>query len=559
MKATLYAALLTAACPLAALAQTANEIRDAEKTPQHVLTYGMSYNHQRHSPLSQINRDTVKRLVPAWSYSMNNNTGEESQPLVYKGVIYITSHDKTIAINALTGKEIWKTPVEYPPDTTRVVCCGIVNRGAAIYEGKLFRTTLDARVIALDMNTGKELWATKSGDAKDGIAMTNAPLIANGVLITGMAGAEYGSRGYIEGYDPDTGKRLWRLYTVPRPGEPGADTWPDHAANASGGSSWTTGAYDPELDLVFWGTGNPAPWNALLRKGDNLYTDCVLAIRPRTGELVWHYQMSPNDPFDHDNITAIVLAELPINGKPTKVVLQVARNGFVYLLDRKTGQLMSANPYVKVTWATHIDKETGRPEWTETTKTALALTDEIETWPHITGGTNWFPYSFNPRTGLAYVNTADWGMKYKPDPIEEIRNLKPGDSHRAVKITPIFSPDGIRGHLRAIDPLTGKAKWETPFKSPNWAGTLVTDGGLVFTGELTGEFIAVDSDTGKIVWQFQTPSGIVGQPVTWEHNGKQYVTVTSGTGGVYVLKTPDPNLVHVPPGGTLWTFTLLDQ
>jgi len=340
MKATLYAALLTVTCPLAALAQTADEIRNADKTPQHVLTYGMSYNHQRHSPLSQINRDTVKRLVPAWSYSMNNNTGEESQPLVYKGIIYITSHDKTVAINALTGKEIWKTPVEYPPDTTRVVCCGIVNRGAAIYEGKIFRTTLDARVIALDMNTGKELWATKSGDAKDGIAMTNAPLIANGVLITGMAGAEYGSRGYIEGYDPDTGKRLWRLYTVPRPGEPGADTWPDHAANASGGSSWTTGAYDPELDLVFWGTGNPAPWNALLRKGDNLYADCVLAIRPKTGELVWHYQMSPNDPFDHDNITAIVLAEIAINGKPTKVVLQVARNGFVYLLDRAKDMLI---------------------------------------------------------------------------------------------------------------------------------------------------------------------------------------------------------------------------
>jgi len=239
--------------------------------------------------------------------------------------------------------------------------------------------------------------------------------------------------------------------------------------------------------------------------------------------------------------------------------LQAARNGCFYVLARKTGQLISANPYVKVTWATYIDKETGRPEWTETTKKALSLTEEIETWPHITGGTNWFPYSFNPRTGLAYVNTADWGMKYKPDPIEEIRNLKPGESHRAVKITPIFNPDGIRGHLRAIDPLTGKSKWATPFKSPNWAGTLVTEGGLVFTGQLTGEFIAVDSETGKVVWQFQTPSGIIGQPVTWEHNGKQYVTVTSGTGGVYVLKTPDPNLTHVPPGGTLWTFTLLDQ
>jgi len=559
MKSVIYAALLLAACPVAALGQTTDELLNAQRTPQNVLTYGMSYSQQRFSPLNQINRQTVKRLVPAWSYSMNNNTGEESQPLVYNGVMYITSQNKTVAVDALSGKEIWNTPVDYPPDTTRVVCCGIVNRGAAIYEGKVFRTTLDSRVIALDMKTGKQLWSVKSGDAKDGIAMTSAPLIADGVLITGMAGAEYGSRGYVEGYDPKDGTRLWRRYTVPRPGEPGADTWPDHAANASGGSSWTTGSFDPELDLVYWGIGNPAPWNALLRRGDDLFTNSILALRPKTGEVVWHIQMSPNDPFDHDNITSIILADMTIGGKPAKVLLQAGRNGFYYVIDRKSGQLIAANPYVKVTWASGVDKETGRPEWTETTKKAIAYTEEIQTWPHISGGTNWYPSSFDPRTATAYVNTTDYGMKYRPDPVEEIENLKPGDPHRAVKITPIFNADGMRGHLRAIDPLTGKAKWAIPFKSPNWAGTLVTAGGLVFTGELTGEFIAVDSDTGKILWQFQTPSGIIGQPVTWEHDGKQYVTITSGTGGVYVLKTPDPNLAHVPPGGTLWTFKLLDE
>ena len=559
MKAVIYAAVLIAACPLSAFAQTADEIKNAEKTPENILTYGMSYTQQRFSPLTQINHDTVKRLVPVWSYSMNNNTGEESQPLIYNGVMYITSQDKTVAIDALTGKEIWKTLVEYPSDTTRVVCCGIVNRGAAIYEGKVFRTTLDARVIALDMKTGKEIWSVRSGEPKDGIAMTGAPLIANGVLITGMAGAEYRSRGYIEAYDPGDGKRLWRHYNVPRPGEPGADTWPDNAINAIGGSSWTTGSYDPDLDLVYWGVGNPAPWNALLRKGDNLFTNSILALRPKTGEVVWYIQMSPNDPFDHDNITSIILADLTINGQSAKVLLQAGRNGFYYVVDRKTGQLIAANPYIKVTWATSIDKETGRPEWSETTKKAIAYNEEIETWPHISGGTNWYPSSFDPRTNTAYVNTTDYGMKYKPDPIDEIKDLKPGDSHRAVKITPIFNADGMRGHMRAIDPMTGQSKWSIPFKSPNWAGTLVTAGGLVFTGELTGEFIAVDSDTGKIIWQFQTPSGIIGQPVTWEHDGKQYVTVTSGTGGVYVLKTPDPNLTHVPPGGTLWTFALLDQ
>jgi alcohol dehydrogenase (cytochrome c) len=250
MKSALCAALLIVACPVAALAQTADEIKNAEKTPQNVLTYGMSYSQQRFSPLSQINRNTVKRLVPVWSYSMNNNTGEESQPLIYNGVMYVTSQDKTVAIDALTGREIWKTPIEYAADTTRVVCCGIVNRGAAIYEGKVFRTTLDARVIALDMKTGKEVWSVKSGEPKDGIVMTGAPLIANGVLITGMAGAEYGSRGYIEAYDPNDGKRLWRHYNVPRPGEPGANSWPNDAANASGGSSWTTGSYDPDLEQI---------------------------------------------------------------------------------------------------------------------------------------------------------------------------------------------------------------------------------------------------------------------------------------------------------------------
>jgi alcohol dehydrogenase (cytochrome c) len=559
MKLVLCAALLIAACPVAALAQSADEILNAEKTPQNVLTYGMSYSQQRFSPLTQINRDSVKRLVPAWSYSMNNDTGEESQPLVYDGVIYITSQNKTVAVDALTGKEIWNTPVEYPADTTRVVCCGIVNRGAAIYRGRLFRTTLDAHVLALDMKTGKVIWNVKSGDAKEGVAMTGAPLIADGVLITGMAGAEFDSRGYVEAYDPETGKRLWRHYTVPRPGEPGADSWPDHGAHASGGSSWTTGSFDPDLDLVYWGIGNPAPWNALLRKGDDLYTNTILALRPKTGEVVWYYQTSPNDPFDHDNITSIILATLTVDGKPTKVLLQAGRNGFYYVIDRKSGQLVAANPYVKVTWATGIDKETGRPQWTETTKLAIAANQVIKTWPHITGGTNWYPSSFDPRTQTAYVNTTDYGMNYQPDPVDEIKDLKPGDPARAVKITPIFNADGMRGHLRAINPLTGTSKWSIPFKSPNWSGTLVTAGGLVFTGELTGEFIAVDSDTGKMLWKFQTPSGIIGQPVTWERDGKQYVTVTSGIGGVYALKTPDPNIKHVPPGGSLWTFKLFDQ
>jgi len=557
MRKLILATLMSVAVPGLALAQSDADLRNAAKNPQAVLTYGMSYSQQRFSPLKQINRQTVKRLVPAWTYSMENNTGEESQPMVKDGVIYITNHNMTAAVDALTGREIWKSKIEYEPDALKVVCCGIVNRGGALYDGKFFRTLLDGRVQALDQKTGKEVWSVRSGDFKEGMAMTGAPLIANGVVITGVAGAEFGVRGYIEGYDPATGKRLWRHYTVPKPGEPGSNTWPDNAARASGGSSWTTGSYDPELDIVYWGIGNPSPWDPLDRKGDNLYTDTILAVKPKTGEMVWFYQTSPNDPFDHDNVNSIVLADLKIDGKMQKVVLQACRNGFFYVLDRANGKLLAANPYVKVTWASHVDMETGRPVWSETTKKILDHVEHVTTYPSISGGTNWFPMSFSPLTRLAYVNTLNIGMEYEALPAEQVRDIKVGErtGPNTVKLKNVY--DGDRGYLKAIDPLTGKAKWQLGFTSPNWAGTLVTAGGLVFTGELTGEFIAVDIDTGKIVWQFQTPSGIIGQPVTWERNGKQYVTVTSGAGGVYFERIPDPNLVHVPKGGSLWTFRLM--
>jgi alcohol dehydrogenase (cytochrome c) len=522
----------------------------------------MSYSQQRFSTLKQIDKQTVKRLVPAWSYSLDNNTGEESQALVLDGVVYITSHDKTVAINAETGKEIWKSMVTYPAEATKTVCCGIVNRGGALYNGKFFRTILDGHVQALDLKTGKEIWNVRSGGSEDGLAMTGAPLVANGVVITGVAGAEFSSRGYIEGYDAQTGKRLWRLYTVPRPGEPGANTWPNNAANAAGGSAWTTGSYDPDLDLVYWGTGNPSPWNAIDRKGDNLYTDSILAVRPKTGEIVWHYQTSPNDPFDYDNVQALVLAEINVGGGPRKVLLQAARNGFFYVLDRTNGELLAANKYVKATWADHIDMATGRPVWSEATKKILDHVEKIQNWPFIGGGTNWYPMSFSPLTGLAYVNTTNIGVEYEPLPPETIKtlNLTAGDRSggNTVKTSNIYPDPDPRGYLKAIDPMSGAAKWQLGTKSPNWAGTLVTAGGLVFTGELTGEFIAVDADTGKLLWQFQTPSGIVGQPVTWELDGAQYVTVTSGIGGVYA-RQPDPNIAHVPRGGSLWTFKLLPQ
>jgi len=543
---------------MTALAQTADELKNDDKTPGDVLTYGMGYSQHRFSPLTQINRQTVKRLVPAWSYSMADNRGLEGQALVKDGVVFLTDHEKTVAVDALTGREIWKTMIEYPPETTRVVCCGIVNRGAALFDGKLYRTTLDANVIALDAKSGKEVWRTKSSDPKDGYSMTVAPLVANGVVIAGVAGAEYGIRGYLEGFDAQTGKSLWRTYTIPEKGQPGSETWPGDTWKQGGGSTWITGSYDPDLDLVYWGTGNPAPWNPLNRKGDNLYTNSVLAFQPKTGKVVWHFQMTPGDPFDYDGVNEWILADLPVDGGTRKVVMHADRNGYLYVIERATGKLVAANAFVKVNWADGIDKETGRPVWSAETKAVVDKGEKQRIYPAVSGGKNWGPMAFDPTRRLLYINTNEWGMDYEPAPVEQVANLKAGQPHYGVKFPAAFDADK-RGLLRATDPLTGKAKWELPFKSPNIAGVLATAGGLVFTGMLTGEFIAVDADTGKIVWQFQTPSGIVGQPITWEKDGKQYVTVTSGIGGVYALKMGDPNVAKVPAGGSLWTFKLFED
>ena len=560
MRPMMFAALLSAALPAVALAQSADELKNDDKTPGDILTYGMGYSQQRYSPLTHINRDNVKRLVPAWSYSMADNRGQQAQPLVKDGVMYLTDHEKTVALDPISGKEIWKSMIEYPPETTRVVCCGIVNRGAAIFEGRLFRGTLDGNMIALDIKTGKELWRTKSSDPKDGYSITGAPLLANGVVITGVAGAEFGHRGYLEGFDPQTGKQLWRTYTIPAPGEPGAETWPGESGLHGGGSTWITGSYDPELDLVLWGTGNPAPWNPAHRQGDNLHTNSILAIQPKTGKIVWTYQMTPNDPFDYDGVNELVQAELSIDGTPRKVIMQANRNGFLYVIERATGKLLKANKFVKVNWADRIDLATGRPVWSDVTKAALEG-KAVQVWPHLTGGKNWHPMSFSPETKLLYLNTMDFGWDYQPLAPAEVADLKPAQPHYGIKrpFVYIFDDPNGRGYLRAIDPLTGQSKWAVPFKSPNFAGTLVTAGGLVFTGTLTGEFMAVDSDTGKTLWEFQTSAGIVGQPVTWERDGKQYITITNGATGPYAMRSGDPNIANVPAGGSVWTFKLFEE
>ncbi len=559
MKAVILASALAISFACGASAQTYDDLLKDEKTPQDVLTYGMGYSAQRFSPLKKINKNTVKRLVPAWSYSMGDNRGVEAQAVVRDGVVYITDHEKTVAVDALSGKQIWKSVIEYPPETTRVVCCGIVNRGAVLYDDKVYRTTLDAQVIALDAKTGKEVWRTKSSSPAEGYSMTVAPLVVKGIVIVGVSGSEFGIRGYLEGYDAKSGERLWRTYTIPAPGEPGSETWAGESMKTGGGSTWITGSYDPDLDTVYWGVGNPAPWNPLGRKGDNLYTNSMLALDPKSGKVKWYYQMSPNDPFDYDGVNELVLADVKVNGEPRKVIMQANRNGFLYVVDRINGKLISANKFTTVTWATHVDLQTGRPVWSDATKAIIEKGQRQRIFPSATGGKNWQPMSFSPKTGLLYVNTINVGWDYEPLPVEQVAHLKAGQPFQGVKRESAFEDPNVRGALKAIEPVTGKVRWEVPGKSPNMSGTMVTAGGLVFTGKLTGEFVAYDADNGKELWSFQTPSGIVGQPITWEMDGKQYVTVTSGIGGVYALRSGDPNLANVPPGGSLWTFRLMDK
>jgi alcohol dehydrogenase (cytochrome c) len=552
MKHLWIAAAIAAGLPLAVHAQSAADLNKGISNTHDILNYGMDYGQQRYSTLTQINKESVKHLIPVWNYSYDDSKSEESQPLIYNGIIYVTTNSATMAVDAKTGRQIWKTKIEYPPETLRVVCCGVINRGAAIYEGRLFRGTLDANVIALDVKTGKELWRSNAGDIKAGFTMTGAPLIADGILMTGISGAEFGTRDFIDGWDPATGKHLWRTYTIPEPSDPNGNTWPGDTWKLGGGSTWITGSFDPELHTVYWGVGNPGPFNATGRKGDNLYTCSVLAMEPKTGKIKWFYQFSPNNPYDYDSVAEMVLATIDVKGTPTKVLMDANRNGFFYVIDRTTGKLVAANPYVKVTWAAGIDMASGRPIDTEVSVKARKG-EPTEIWPSILGGKNWEPMSFSQKTGLAYANTLNFGGNYKAVPAV----YKQGDWYVGMDLSnPWVFPQGPRGFLKAIDPMTGKSKWEVPSDMPRFSGVLSTAGGVVFSGQLTGEFEAFDADTGAKLWHFQTGSGIEGMPVTWEQDGTQYVAVSVGYGGVYSLFSGDARLGGVPAGGSMWVFAV---
>ena len=550
----ILAALLCCWCSHA-LAQTAQELIDNPKNSENVTTFGMGYQLNQYSPLNQINKSNVKRLVPIWTTSLSNDAGELAQPSIYNGVMYVVNGNWTFALDVATGQPIWRTPVEYERAAARVGTAGALMRGGAtIYNGRLFRQSLDCHVIALDMKTGKQIWKQKFADYKEGYIGVIAPLVANGVVITGMAGGDRTTRGFLDGWDPDTGQHLWRRYTIPAPGEPGSETWPKDIPDAwkyGGGATWQNGSYDPELDLVYWGTGNAEPYNPAYRGGlDSLYTASVLALRPKNGELVWHYQYMPNESFDLDGSAEPVIADLSINGQVRKVLMVANKNGFLYLIDRTHGGLIAAHPYVKVNWASHIDSKTGRPVLTDVYDRA-ARGETVEVWP--SRGTNATLMAFSPKTGLVYLNSWEIARILKYVKFDFVL----GQGSTGVE-TSFRAPEGEPwGYHMAFDPLSGKAKWKVPLmETASSAGMLATDGGLLFTGLLNGEFIALDQDTGKTLWQFQTGSSVNATAITYTHKGRQYVTVASGLGGALATRYAASKM---PTGGSVWTFALMPE
>jgi len=488
------------------------------------LTFGGNYTNQRHSPLTQITPANVTRLVPQWVFQTDTPGRFETTPLVRDNVLYVTGPlNVAWAIDARTGREIWRYKRELPPTGGLTACCGLVNRGFGVLGDRLFMTTLDAHLLALDMKTGAVVWDATLEDFSKGYAATIAPLVVKDKVIVGVAGGEYGIRGFIDAYDAKTGKRAWRFYTIPGPGEPGHDTWAGDSWQRGGASVWATGAYDPDLNLVYYGIGNPGPdYHSESRKGDNLYSDSLVALDPDTGTLRWHYQFTPHDLHDWDATEVPVLADLTIAGQPRKVVMLANRNGFFYTLDRTNGTLIVGKPYVVTTWAKEIGAD-GRPVilpgYVPDEKGSL-------TCPDVTGATNFWPPSYDPSQHLFFVNAREvcatyyaWKQEYVPG-----ERYTGGAGQRAT------GPDmRAFGALRAIDPATGERRWEFQYISPSTAGVLTTASGLVFSGDAEGNFLALDSHAGKLLWRFQMGSALHGtSPITYMLDGRQQLLVPAG-------------------------------
>lgn len=565
---------LATATPTFAAGPTDADLMNDAATTGDVLTYGMGPQAQRYSPLKTLNTENVSKLVPAFSFSFGGEKqrGQEAQPIVHDGTIYITgSYSRLWAVDARTGEEKWQYDARLPEGI--MPCCDVVNRGAAIYGDMVYFGTLDAKLVALNKDTGKVVWSKKMADYEAGYSYTAAPMIVDGKIITGNSGGEFGIIGKVEARDAKTGELIWSRPTIEgHMGQMnGKDSTMTGKLNASwqgdmwkqgGGATWLGGTYDPETKLIYMGTGNPAPWNSHLRPGDNLYTSSTLAIDPNTGEIKWHFQTTPHDGWDFDGVNEFIPFDLKKDGKTIKAGAKADRNGFFFVLDRTNGKFISATPFVsKITWAKGFDKK-GRPIYDPANRPGNPVEaaqgetkgKSVFSAPSFLGGKNWMPMAYSQDTGLFYVPANEWGM----DIWNEGINYKKGAAYLGAgfNIKPLYE-DHI-GVLRAIDPATGETKWEYKNKAPLWGGVLTTAGNLVFTGTPEGYLKAFDAQTGKEVWKFNTGSGVVGSPVTWEQDGEQYVAVLSGWGGAVPLWGGEvaKSITHINQGGSLWVFKL---
>ena len=548
---------------------------DAGDTTE-VLSWGLGTQGQRFSPLKQVNAQSIKRLVPVWSFSFGGEKqrGQESQPVIHKGKMFVTgSYSRIFALDVKTGAKLWKYEHRLPEGI--MPCCDVVNRGAALYDNLVIFMTLDAQIVALDQDSGEVVWKEKIEDYAAGYSASAAPLIAGGLLLTGISGGEFGAVGRVEARDPKTGKLVWSRPTVE--GHMGyrydkdrnktengisgttGKTWPGDLWKTGGAATWLGGTFDAKTGLAYFGTGNPAPWNSHLRKGDNLFSCSTVAVDIKTGQIKWHYQNTPNDGWDFDGVNEFVTFDM--DGK--RVGGKADRNGFFYVNDASTGQLLNAFPFVKkITWATGIDLKTGRPNFVNenrpgdpTAATEGGKGKSVFSAPSFLGGKNQMPMAYNPVTKLFYVPANEWGMEIWNEPV----GYKKGAAYLGAGFTIKTLGDGPIGALRAVNPKSGKIEWEIPNNAPLWGGVLTTAGNLVFWGTPEGFLKAADASTGKVVWQFQTGSGVVAPPVTWDMDGEQYVAVVSGWGGAVPLWGGDvaKKVSFLEQGGSVWVFKLL--
>ncbi len=545
-------------------------LRAAAGDADNWLSHGRDYAEQRFSPLRQVDADNVGKLVRVWSFETGLSRGHEATPIVVDGRMFLTgSWSIVFALDARTGEELWRYDPQVPRETAVKACCDVVNRGVAVYRGKVYVGTLDGRLVALDAETGDPVWETVTVDPEKDYTVTGAPRIVKGHVILGNGGAEFGVRGYVSAYDAETGELAWRTFTVPGdPSKPfesealerAAGTWTGEWWKAGGGgTAWDSMAYDPDLDLLYVGTGNGSPWSRYTRSpggGDNLYVCSILALRPDTGELVWHFQTTPGDTWDYTSTQHMILADLMIEGRLRKVLMQAPKNGFFWVIDRESGEFISAEPYVTVTWADGVDPKTGRPipsasgEYDQ----GLAMVQ-----PTAFGGHNWQPMSFNPVTGLVYVPAQEILGAYALD--EDFKrttnHFNTGTDH---SVFATLTREVVGGHLLAWDPVEQREAWRHPYAMPWNGGTLTTAGNLVFQGTADGRFLALRADDGRKLWEAHAGSGVIAAPVSYAVDGVQFITVVAGWGGAFALAGGDAaGQAGVISRGIVNTYALFDQ